>query len=42
MLFGYGPGEILLCIVPIFLVIFVIGISLMLNNRKTGSDKEQK
>ena len=42
MLFGYGPGEMLICIVPVFLVIIVIGIGLLLNNRKSRSDKENK
>gem|GEM_PF-4922309 len=37
MLFGYGPGEILLCIGPLFLIILVIGIWLLVNSREKNS-----
>lgn len=30
----FGPTEILLCIVPVFIVIAVIGITLFLKTRK--------
>jgi hypothetical protein len=36
MLYGYGPGEILLCIGPLFLIIAIIGVWLLINNRKSG------
>ena len=42
MLYGYGPGEILLCIGPVFLIIFITGIALLLNNRSAKSKKEHK
>lgn len=42
MLFGYGPGEILLCIGPLFLVIFIVGVVLLLNNRSANSKETGK
>lgn len=38
----FGASEILLCIGPLFLVIFVIGVVLVVRNRSGRSDKEQK
>jgi hypothetical protein len=32
----FGATEILLCIVPVFLVIAVIGVTLWLRNRENG------
>lgn len=42
MLFGLGPGELLLCLGPFFLFGFVVAIGLLLNNRKSKSKKERK
>ena len=30
----FGPTEILICVVPVFLVIAVIGVTLLIRNRK--------
>ena len=35
----FGATEILICIVPVFLVIAVIGVTLVLRNRKQGEDE---
>jgi len=38
----FGATEILICIVPVFLIILVVGIALFFKNRSAGSDKERK
>ncbi len=35
----FGATEILICIVPVFLVIAVIGVTLVLRNRKKGEEE---
>jgi hypothetical protein len=38
----FGTSEILICLVPVFLIIFVIGVVLLVRNRSAGSKKERK
>ena len=38
MLYGLGPGEMVLCLVPLFVIFLVIGIGLWITDRKDTND----
>jgi hypothetical protein len=40
MLYGLGPGEMIICLVPLFLIFLIVGIVLWITNRAIGSEDE--
>jgi hypothetical protein len=41
MLYGLGPGELILCLVPLFVLIFIIGAILFVTDRRARKTDEE-